>query len=71
MNQTQNERILKYLRANGSITPQEAYQMSIMRLASRISDLKSCGHKITRVMEKGKNKYGEAVTYARYYLNED
>ena len=39
---TQNERILRHLRDNGSITPLDALsEYGIMRLASRISDLRS------------------------------
>ena len=68
---TQNERILRHLRNRGSITSIEALQdYGIMRLASRISDLKRDGHAIRREMVGGKNRYGEPTSYARYTLLE-
>ncbi len=68
---TQCERILRHLNDFGSITSLEAMQeYGIMRLASRISDLKSLGHNIVVVTETGKNRYGEKTSYARYSLKE-
>ncbi len=41
---TQNEKVLAYIQKHGSITPREAFaEFDIMRLASRISDLKKLG----------------------------
>lgn len=66
---TQSERIMQYLRENGSITQIDALrEFGCMRLASRISDLKAAGFPIKRTMESAKNRYGEAVSYARYSL---
>lgn len=66
---TQCERILKALQENGSITSLEAMQeFGIMRLASRINDLKRAGFNISREMIKGKNRHGEPITYAKYTL---
>lgn len=66
---TQNERIMQYIRENGSITQIDALrEFGCMRLASRVSDLKAAGFPIKRTMETAKNRYGEAVTYARYSL---
>lgn len=68
---TQNERILRYLDENGSITQLEAMQeFGIYRLASRISDLKRQGFKIRREMVKGRNRYDEPTSFARYSLEE-
>jgi hypothetical protein len=65
----QNERILRHLRDYGSISSMEAVQdYGIMRLASRISDLKKAGIPIRREMVTGKNRYGETASYARYSL---
>lgn len=67
---TQNERILRHLRDRGSITAIEAMEdYGIMRLASRVSDLKRSGHTIHREMVAGKNRYGEATSYARYSID--
>lgn len=69
---TQCERILRHFRDFGSITSLEAMKdYGIMRLASRISDLKKQGYIITTDTETGKNRYGEATSYARYYLEEE
>lgn len=66
---TQSERIVRHLRDYGSITSMEAMrEYGIMRLASRISDLKKAGMPIRAEMVSGKNRYGETTSYARYYL---
>jgi len=68
----QNDRVIAHILAYGSITAQDAIQLyGCMRLASRICDLKRAGYKIGKTMELGKNKYGEEVRYARYFLIKD
>lgn len=68
---TQNEKVLRHLQEHGSISPLIALQeYSIMRLASRISDLKRMGIKITSKIETSKNRYGETVHYSVYRLAE-
>lgn len=68
---TQNDRILKYMRDFGSISPVEAMQdLGCMRLGARIFELKQAGHAIRREMETGKNRYGETTSYARYRLDD-
>lgn len=72
MKTTQNERVLRYLEENESITQIDALrEFGCMRLASRISDLKKQGVCIKRTMESAKNRYGETVSYARYSLAEE
>lgn len=69
MKKSQCERILDYIAENGSITSAEAMkEFGCMRLASRISDLKRMGIPVKRTMETSKNRYGESVSYARYYV---
>lgn len=69
---TQNERILRHLQVYGSITPIEALsEYGIMRLASRVSDLKRAGYAIASVTETGKNRFGEDTHFSRYFLKED
>lgn len=64
----QTERILDYLRENGSISQLEALrECGVMRLASRISDLKKSGVNISSKTESGTNRYGK-YSYSRYYL---
>lgn len=70
--ESQCTRILKYMDDFGSINPQQAIaDLGCYRLASRISDLRKRGHKITRQMVTGRNRYGEAVRFAEYRLMEE
>ncbi len=66
---TQNERILDYIDRFGSITQFEALQdLGVMRLASRISDLRSLGYPITSTIEVVKNRFGEKCHIKRYKM---
>ena len=66
---TQTERVLAFLEDNGSINPLEALgELGVMRLASRISDLKKQGVQIERKMVTKENRWGEPVTFAEYRL---
>ena len=68
---TQNERILDYIAEFGSITQIDALQdLGVMRLASRISDLKRQGYNIKAKTETVKNRYGENCHIKRYSLSE-
>lgn len=67
----QTDRVLQYMRYFGSITPLQALgDLGVMRLGARIWDLRREGHHITRRMVSGKNRYGEATSYAEYRLKE-
>lgn len=69
---TQCERIVRHMQDFGSISSIEAMnEYGIMRLASRITDLRSQGLPIKRVMKCSKNRYGKPVCYARYYMEKD
>lgn len=69
---TQCERIYRHLRDYGSITSLEAMQeYGIMRLASRISDMKKAGAAIRAETVAGQNRYGEKASFSRYYLDGD
>ena len=64
---TQTQRVLDYIRENGSITQMEALnELGCMRLASRISDLKKQGYLITSKNEAVKNRYNETCYIKRY-----
>jgi len=66
---TQTERVLAYMEDNGAITPIEALaELGVMRLASRISDLKRLGVPIAKKMVKRENRYGEPVSFAEYSI---
>ena len=69
MPMTQCGQIIRHMEECGSITSLEAMQeYGIMRLASRITDLKKAGIPIHRDMITQKNRYGETVTFARYSI---
>lgn len=66
---TQCETIIAHMQAHGSITSIEAMRdYGIMRLASRINDLRRSGIGIRSEMITAKNRYGEDVRYASYSL---
>lgn len=68
---TQNQRILEYIREFGSITQLEALRdLGVMRLASRISDLRKQGWSIISKREPVKNRYEETCYIKRYSLEE-
>ena len=70
-NPTQNQRILDYINENGSITQLEALkELGVMRLASRISDLRRQGYGIISEIETVENRYGEKCRIKRYSLEE-
>lgn len=72
MKSTQCVKVLQYMRQFGSITQLEALQdIGCMRLASRISDLRGQGYSIGRRMKTSKNRYGDDVYFAEYYLIEE
>ena len=69
---TQKTRVLEYMKDFGGITPLEALSdLGVMRLASRISDLRELGYPIKREMVKRKNRYGQDVRFARYSLDKE
>lgn len=72
MGRTQSDMVLRYMHQFGSITPMDAMQdLGCMRLAARISDLRADGHKIGRRMRTCTNRYGNTVSFAEYYLEEE
>lgn len=65
----QTELVLMYLEQYGTITPVDAMrEFGIMRLASRISDLKRAGFNIQSRMKQSVNRFGKPVHYAEYYV---
>ena len=72
MKPTQCNKVLDYMRQFGSITQMDAIRdIGCMRLASRINDLREQGYAIGRRMKTGKNRYGDNIYFAEYYLEED
>lgn len=65
----QTDRVLQYMQDFGSITQLDALRdLGVMRLASRISDLRKMGYPIEARMETVKNRYGERASIKRYSL---
>lgn len=68
-NPTQNQLILDYIAEFGGITQLEALRdLGVMRLASRISDLKKQGYEITSTVETVKNRFGGTCHIKRYQI---
>lgn len=67
----QTDRVLAYIREFGSITQIEALRdLGVMRLASRVSDLKRQGYPITGDIVAVNNRYGEKCYIKRYRESE-
>lgn len=68
---TQRDRILRHFKDHKSITPLQAmHEYGIMRLAARICEMKSDGVSIKSELVKGRNRYGEPISYSKYTINE-
>lgn len=69
---SQCDRIMRHLKDYGSITSLEAMnEYGIMRLASRINDLRAQGIAIVSEVASGKNRYGEDTHFSVYRLAEE
>ena len=67
---TQAQRVPEYIRETGSITQLGALkELGVMRLASRVSDLKRQGYAIVRDTVPIKTRYGN--TYIARYREEE
>lgn len=66
---TQNQRILSDLKRGWRVTQAKAYERhGIVRLPSRIYDLKQMGYPIKKEMIAVRNRYGETCYVAEYRL---
>ena len=69
MKLNQKQKVLRHLKNYGSITPLEAFNdYAIMRLTSRICELKDEGYNIKSEFVSSKNRYNESVSYSKYTL---
>ena len=69
LNQTQEERVLNWIKSNGEITSAIAYnELGIIQLPKRIWNLKRRGYTIKTEWREGKNRYGEKVRFCVYSL---
>ena len=71
MKLNQKQKVLRHLKNYGSITPLEAFNdYAIMRLASRICELKDEGHNIKTEMITVYGRFKEKVSFSKYTLCE-
>lgn len=64
---SQKEMVLDYIREFGSITPIDAFRdLGITRLSAVVFNLREEGHNIEKVIETGRNRFGNQTRYARY-----
>ena len=69
---TQKDRVLRYIKNHGTITAQEALAWcGVMRLASRIHELREDGWQITVQSIKVQNRFNESCVVARYSVKDD
>ena len=67
----QIDRVVQYMKEFGSITPLDALRdLGVMRLASRITDLRKLGYAIIKETVTGKDRWGNTTHYARYRMAE-
>ena len=65
----QTQKVLEYIERHGSIDAWRAMnELGIMRLASRIADLKADGVPITKVMKSKRGADGTVTCWAEYSL---
>ena len=69
MKETQCNKILAHIKEHGSISPIEARVLyGVMRLASRVNDLRRRGVEIESELVTGVDRDGNKVRYAVYRL---
>ena len=67
---TQIDRLNHYLHSGKTINPLSAWlELGIYRLSARVFDLRDRGVNIKTRMVSVKNRWGEEVVVAEYYIN--
>lgn len=65
----QRDRVLNYIKENGSITSLEAFvELGCTRLSGEIHRLKMDGYEFDREFVTRKNRWNEKVSFAKYTL---
>lgn len=68
--EAQKQRVLAYIKANGSITPKEAYEkLGVYRLSACIFILREEGRNIKTQIIDVPNRYGQNCRVARYFIS--
>ena len=69
---TKTSEIIKHLKAKGSITSMEAFELyGATRLSAIVFSLRKKGYDITTEEESCVDRYGHVCSFARYILHED
>ena len=69
LNQTQEEKVLDWMKRKGEITSAIAYdELGIIQLPKRIWNLKRMGYTIKTERREGKNRFGDKVRFCAYSL---
>ena len=69
LNQTQEEKVLNWIKSKGEITSAIAYnELGIIQLPNRIWNLKRMGYTIKTEWREGKNRFGDKVLFCAYSL---
>lgn len=67
---SQNRKVLRWMKERGSITPQDALTFGCMRLAARIKDLRDGGTDIITDTMEYTDTDGKTTRFASYRLRE-
>lgn len=68
---TQKERVLDFIKKEGSITSLDAFrELGCTRLSAVIFNLKEEGYEFETKFEARKNRWGDTVSFARYSFKE-
>ena len=65
---TQERRIIEYIAQHGAITPFEAFDMGITRLAACVHTMRRNGIPVVTETVESVNRYGDKVRFARYKI---
>ena len=70
---SQHEKILNFVKQNGSITPMDAFNngMFITKLSTRIGEMERRGILFDHIWETKENSEGETKRYMRYFLKDN
>lgn len=72
MKQTQEEKVLDYIKTNGQITTLDAFnELGITRLSDKVFKLRNLGIEIKTTRKTVKNRYGSKVSIAIYTLEKE
>ena len=71
MRMTKTQAVLDWLKTYASISSMEAINnFGATRLSAIIFNLRKRGHNIETVMVDGRDRFGNTIRYARYYLRD-